>query len=290
MTHNETVPSPPAAPVRAPDASMSLLNEVVRGSSDGYAEAAARRSGGHAPSRPLQALVLVLMLLVGFGSATALVAARETVPEAQRTVAKLRTEVDRRTRSTDAQAATLAGLTAEVAAAQASAGGPPGLGTLEQLVGAASTTGPGIVVTVDDAPARPVTGGAAPGATEPAPVDDGRVRDRELQAIVNALWASGAEAVSINGQRLTPQAAIRSAGDAILVDYRPLSPPYRVSAVGPPDRLQTDFAASSVARQFRTYASVLGIGFSVEAEPSLTLPAGAGIGLRRAVPLEGPSS
>ena len=61
-----------------------------------------------------------------------------------------------------------------------------------------------------------------------------RVLDRDLQSVVNGLWAAGAEAVAVNGQRLTALSAIRSAGDAILVDYRPLTRPYVVVAIGDP--------------------------------------------------------
>ena len=52
---------------------------------------------------------------------------------------------------------------------------------------------------------------------------------------MNGLWSVGAEAIAVNGQRLTAQSAIRSAAGAILVNYRPLKPPYRVEAIGPPD-------------------------------------------------------
>ena len=62
--------------------------------------------------------------------------------------------------------------------------------------------------------------------------DTGRVRDRDMQRVVNGLWESGAEAISVNGQRLTALSAIRAAGDAILVDNKPLVPPYTVLAVG----------------------------------------------------------
>ena len=285
MTHTGGVSAPVGTRVRAPDESMSLLNEVVRGSGDGYAEAAAARDGARR-GRVAAIVVSLLMVAVGLTLSTALLAARQTVPEAQRTDDRLRSEVDRRTRDTDAQARALDALTEQIAAARTSVSGQAGLTTLEQVVGAAVSRGPGFVVTVDDAPARKPT--VTSGGAEPAQVDDGRVRDRELQAIVNALWAAGAEGVAVNGQRLTPLAAIRSAGDAILVDYRPLSPPYRVMALGDPTTLESRFTASSVARQFRTYASVLGIGFSSATAESLTLPAGSGIVLRHAQPLEAP--
>ena len=55
----------------------------------------------------------------------------------------------------------------------------------------------------------------------------------DLQNVANALWAAGAEAIAINGQRLTATSTIRAAGNAILVDFRPVTSPYEVSAIGP---------------------------------------------------------
>ena len=71
------------------------------------------------------------------------------------------------------------------------------------------------------------------------------MRDGYLQLVVNALWAAGAEAVSINGQRLGPTTAIRFAGEAVLVDFRPVTNPYEISAIGNPDALQREFLENS---------------------------------------------
>lgn len=93
---------------------------------------------------------------------------------------------------------------------------------ISRLAARAGTTelsGPGVVVTIDDAP------DAEAGSLN-------RVLDRDLQDIVNALWRSGATGIAVNEQRLTNATAIRGAGEAILVNYRPLVRPYRVSAVG----------------------------------------------------------
>ncbi|MBX6371650.1 MAG: DUF881 domain-containing protein, partial [Acidothermus sp.] len=89
---------------------------------------------------------------------------------------------------------------------------------LSGSVGTAAVTGSGVEVVLDDA-AR--TGNAQQDNL-------GTIYDRDLQAIANALFASGAEAIAINGQRLTALTSIREAGSAILVDYRPIIPPYRV--------------------------------------------------------------
>ncbi len=90
---------------------------------------------------------------------------------------------------------------------------------LSELAATTPLTGPGLVVTIGDAP------DAAEGSLN-------RVLDRDLQDIANVLWQMGAVGIAINEQRLTSASAIRSAGDAILVNYQPLSPPYEVSAIG----------------------------------------------------------
>ncbi len=94
---------------------------------------------------------------------------------------------------------------------------------LRRATGFTELTGAGLQVTIDDAPNTIST---PSGALEPGVVQDG-----DLQSVVNGLWAAGATGIAINGQRLTAASAIRNAGEAILVDYRPLSPPYRVVAV-----------------------------------------------------------
>ncbi|WP_345714225.1 DUF881 domain-containing protein, partial [Kineococcus glutinatus] len=112
----------------------------------------------------------------------------------------------------------------------------------------------------------------------------GRVVDRDLQTLVNGLWAAGAEAVSIGGQRLTALSAIRSAGAAILVGYRPLSPPYEVLVVGDPAQLQTRLAASPAGSYLQALSDNYGIGVSVRAREELVLPAADSVDLRVAAP------
>ncbi len=110
----------------------------------------------------------------------------------------------------------------------------------------------------------------------------GRVLDTDLQRLLNGLWAAGAEAVSVNGQRLTQLTAVRSAGDAILVAYRPLSPPYVVLAIGNPDDLEVDFVDGPGGRWFNTLEG-FGIRFTVTAEKDLKLPGASGVTLRNAL-------
>jgi len=140
----------------------------------------------------------------------------------------------------------------------------------EAAIGLAAVSGPGVVITLTDAPAPidPTTGKANPTQVN-------RVLDIDVQTVVNGLWASGAEAVAINGQRLTATSAIRTAGSAILVDFRPLASPYALSAIGPPN-LSDRFEHSAAAADLRGLAGQYGLGFATRNADNLQLPAATG--------------
>lgn len=128
---------------------------------------------------------------------------------------------------------------------------------LQMVAGTIPVSGPGLRITVDDAPS---------GSTE------GRIRDTDLQRLANGLWEAGAEAVAVGGQRLTSRSAIRTAGEAITVNYRSLSPPYVVTAVGDPQTFSADFLETSAGQLFVDLRTTFGIGFEVQASTQLTLP------------------
>ena len=106
--------------------------------------------------------------------------------------------------------------------------------------------------------------------------------DTDVRSVVNELWADGAEAIAVDNIRLTPTSAIRFAGQAVLVDFQPVAAPYTISAIGPPDDLDTDFASSAVAERFRTLASADGFTFTTSQESRVSLPASSGVGPRYA--------
>jgi uncharacterized protein YlxW (UPF0749 family) len=108
-----------------------------------------------------------------------------------------------------------------------------------------------------------------------------------MQRVVNGVWASGAEAVSVNGQRLTVLSAIRAAGDAILVDNRPLVPPYTVLAIGDGQRLSTAFQDSADGQYLHVLEQNYGIRASITAEDTLRLPAAPSLTVRSAKPAAG---
>jgi uncharacterized protein YlxW (UPF0749 family) len=104
---------------------------------------------------------------------------------------------------------------------------------------------------------------------------------------VNGLWAAGAEAIAINGQRLTATTAIRNAGQAILVAYRPLQPPYVISAIGDPDTLPARFEDTVGGAYLRLIGQTYGIRSREEVHAgtdgdALRLPAADSLTVRRA--------
>jgi uncharacterized protein YlxW (UPF0749 family) len=137
---------------------------------------------------------------------------------------------------------------------------------------------------VDDA----ADAAGAEGGTDPRATggfgNSGRVRDRDLQLVVNGLWEAGAEAVSINGQRLTALSAIRAAGDAILVDNRPLVTPYTVLAIGDGGQLASAFRNGVGGRYLKLLQDDYGIRADIAAQGSVDVPAATGVTLRYAVP------
>lgn len=117
--------------------------------------------------------------------------------------------------------------------------------------------GPGIRVTVDD----------APGATRTT-----AVQDEDLVVLVDGLWAAGAEAIAINGQRLTVLSSIANSGQTIHVNVRPINPPYVVEAIGDPNRMEGRLLASTSGSLFYSVARTLGFAFSVQDDDNLELP------------------
>jgi uncharacterized protein YlxW (UPF0749 family) len=101
------------------------------------------------------------------------------------------------------------------------------------------------------------------------------ILDRDLQLVVNSLWASGAEAVSVGGVRIGPNVTIRQAGGGILVDNQPISSPYAILAIGPPHGMSDLFDRSPGLQRLRLLETSYGVGVSVSAGDGLTLPAGS---------------
>lgn len=273
----------------------SLLDDVLAETLDpAYAQAAAGRAsdGPAAGGRRGRGAVLVALTMVVAGvlaavtydQAAARVQGRQEIRAAL--VEDIRTESD----ASDELAAELEELRAEVTRARDEllASSTTGQRALDELAraeaGAAAlpVTGPGLLVTLanagtnaDDDPVGRGTEGDV----------RGRVRDGDLQLVVNALWAAGAEAISINGQRLGPTSAIRFAGEAVLVDFRPVTNPYEVRAVGDPEMLSSGFLASPEVGALALIEESFGLRFDFSRKDELSLPAASTPELRAAQPV-----
>jgi uncharacterized protein YlxW (UPF0749 family) len=272
-----TVSGKETVATRPRDASMSLLNNVFAQPIDpGYAKAAAKRreAGEDAPEGPKRSLSLALMAgMLGLGLllSVAILQAQGSagVVSAERAglVERIRAQEETTTRLKESLAelqATIAEL--EDSRLRSSAAGQrvrEELQLLQSAAGTVAVAGPGVSVVLDnaerpDAAARP---------------DMARVLDIDLQQVVNGLWAAGAEAISINGQRVSARSAIRTANDVILVNDSPLSPPYHVQAIGDSRTLPNTFAEGPGGEFLRSASSQWGIRYSVRAEESLRIPA-----------------
>lgn len=271
---------------------MSLITNVMDHSlDDGYAEAAARKKAAGDGGMPktlraklgLAAGLVLAALVVTVGAAQARVAAPVVAKEREELVDR----IDRETETADKLEDSVDRLREDVSARQREAlkhsGGSAGSEIVGILSGATAVHGPGVKLVVNDA--KDAAGGGDGDPRETTGFSDtGRVRDRDMQRVVNGLWESGAEAVSINGQRLTALSAIRAAGDAILVDNKPLVPPYTVLAVGDGQRLSTRFQNSADGLYLNALQESYGIRTGISTEDDLRLPAAPSVIVRTAQP------
>ncbi len=274
-----------ASRLRDPAASMSLITEIIAHPLDpAYADEAARRAaaGQTRTSGTKSPLLIAVMFLIGLGLATSAHTLRAPVSEAQKQHDSLVSRVTAGQRAIDSRSATVRSLNAEISGLQSAALKRSNLTDVsrqlteaETVTGAVAVHGPGLVLTVDDAASA---GTDAQGNPRTDQSDTGRLTSGDLQVIVNGLWQAGAEAVSINGQRVTSLTAIRFAGQAILVNFRPLTPPYQISVIGPPT-MGADFDDNSggtylsgLVKQFGVRSSRSGNGnVHIPAAPSVRL-------------------
>jgi uncharacterized protein YlxW (UPF0749 family) len=258
-----------------------LLTEIMSNTLDeDYRVAADKAKAGPASPRRGSGRLTVAVVVLLFGGMIGISALRteQQRPIAQAERDQLVTQVHDRQDRLDRLHAQLAGLENDVADLQSSATQAralerqtaASLTELGTVTGAGAVTGPGVQIVADDAPDS--VGGA----------EGGVILDTDLQSLVNALWTAGAEAVAINGHRLTSLSAIRFAGRAITVDYRSLTPPYVVDAIGDPDTLPARLLETPGGQAWMALRSNYGIRFDTTTSTNLALPADPGTQVRHA--------
>jgi uncharacterized protein YlxW (UPF0749 family) len=175
-----------------------------------------------------------------------------------RTVNQLTAQVDAATRNA-------AGSDKRVAAAREQAD------TFAAAAGLGPVRGPGLTVTLDDAPRA--SDRLLPSGTSP---DDLVVHQQDVESVVNALWAGGAEAMQIMDQRVVSTSAVRCVGNTLVLQGRVYSPPYVVTAIGDPQRLQQALATSPEVQLYRQYVALVGLGYDTKEHGSVRLPGYSG--------------
>jgi uncharacterized protein YlxW (UPF0749 family) len=275
-TSTGTSTGPPHQP--PPQAVMGLLNYITATSLDeDYAHVSKQRreSGDAARSRRPGKVGTAVLAVFGVLVATAAVQTARNSAESASSRASLVSQVKARTDVLDRQRATVQDLRREITTLRnsdlaATTEGRSLLSRLDRLgvlTGAAAARGPGVRVVVDD----------APDAKSPKFM----VQAPDLQKLANGLWTVGAEAIAVNGQRLTSLSAIRDAGSAITVNYVSLRGPYVVSAIGNPKRMGADLLDTSGGQTWATLQS-FGLEFDVNTEDNMLLPAAKRVTLRYA--------
>lgn len=265
--------------IPVPSLLRSLLSEHL---DPGYAAAAAQRgAGAAAPGRVASAAWQVLAAVaVATVFALAVGQAQATAPGIRESQQVLSGSVRSAEAATNAATARRDALSAELDSERRSRleGDERGrqlLGGLDVATFAAAATavsGPGLTVTITD-----------PGVSKDlSDVSKERVEgsrqvilDRDLQLVVNSLWASDAEAVSVGGVRIGPNVTIRQAGGGILVDNQPIASPYEILAIGPPHSMADAFNQSPGLQRLRLLEASYGVVVTVSSTDAVTVPAGS---------------
>ncbi|KIZ19413.1 DUF881 domain-containing protein [Streptomyces natalensis] len=147
------------------------------------------------------------------------------------------------------------------------------LKALEKNAGTKPLTGPGLTVTLADAP--PDATAKIPGIPEPQP-NDLVIHQQDLQAVVNALWQGGAKGIQVKNQRLIATSAVRCVGNTLILQGRVYSPPYTITAVGDRAALGRALTASPAIQNYLQYVNAYGLGWKVDQHETVTLPGYSG--------------
>lgn len=140
---------------------------------------------------------------------------------------------------------------------------------LRQPAGLQPVSGPALTVTLDDAPPERIAELVEAGEFT---ANDLVVHQQDIQAVANALWAGGAEAMTIQGQRVISTTGIKCVGNTVVLHGIPYAPPYVLTAVGGVDAMQASVASNRYIEIYRQYADAAGLGWDVEADAEVGLP------------------
>jgi uncharacterized protein YlxW (UPF0749 family) len=263
--------------IPVPSLLRSLLSEHL---DPGYAAAAERRRGRAPRSRVSNwGWQILAGLLVTAVFVAAAAQAQSVAPAARESRQVLAASVRAAERAADEGAARRDDLADQAESERRSrlAGDERGrrlladLDAAEFAAAATAVHGPGLSITVTEHGARDLSDVSKQRVAGSPQV----ILDRDLQLVVNSLWASGAEAISVGGVRIGPNVTVRQAGGGLLVDNRPISNPYVVLALGPPHGMYDAFALSPASQRLQLLEASYGVVVDDSQADDLTLPAGS---------------
>ena len=139
---------------------------------------------------------------------------------------------------------------------------------LEAPAGLSPVSGPGVTITLDDAPKQALDAAG----DDLSAVSELLVHQQDIQAVVNSLWAGGAEAMTIQDQRVVSTTGVKCVGNVVILHGVPYSPPYRITAIGPTDDMLTSVTTSPYIQLYLRVVGESGLGWSVETHDSVDLP------------------
>lgn len=148
---------------------------------------------------------------------------------------------------------------------QSDPGASRSLGSQSPRAGLAAVKGPAIRVTLDDAPL----------SVNPGGVDENMlvVHQQDIQMVVNVLWSAGADAMTIQGQRVTSLTGIKCVGNTVVLQGVPYAPPYRIEAIGDVAKMRQSLDDSESVKIYREYVAAYRLGWKVEDHGDVTMPA-----------------
>jgi uncharacterized protein YlxW (UPF0749 family) len=157
------------------------------------------------------------------------------------------------------------------------------VGAQASAAGFTAVTGPAVTVTLDDAPSSITADGLDPDLLV--------VHQQDIQAVVNALWSGGAEAMTIQGQRVISTTAVKCVGNTVVLHGIPYAPPYLISAIGNRSELRAALQASAPIQIYKQYVEAYRLVYRERSEASVTFPAHEGtLDLPHARPYENPDA
>lgn len=235
---------------------------------------AAKRTGRHGARRSWISgmAVFVVVAMTGFlvvanvrvnSTATVTSDTGEMVAQRVERVTQLRKEVN----SLSSEINTLNSYTGVGSTSESASAEDAGSGTMLPEV-----KGPGVTVTLDDSPLwENIVGDSGSSAT----INDYVVHQQDVEAVVNALWKGGAEAMMIEDQRVLFNSAVICKGNVLMLQGKQYSPPYTISAIGSTDAMLSALDRSEAVTTYKEYVAALGLGWSVQTKASLRFPESA---------------